>query len=57
MGTEGVGTEGVGSTWEGSRKRGDYSRVHSPLSSAVLEGLGTCLSTMSLTTTSQQQKD
>ena len=51
VGTEGVGTEGVGSTWEGSRKRGDYSRVHSPLSSAVLE------STMSLTTTSQQQKD
>ena len=40
------GTEGVGGTV-----------VHSPLSSAVVEGPGTWLAAMSLTTTRQQQTD
>ena len=44
--TGGGGTEGAGGTV-----------VHSPLSSAVLEGLNTCLAAISLTTTSKQQTD
>ena len=40
------GTEGTGGT-----------AVHSPLSSAVVEGPGTCLAAISLSTASQQQTD
>ena len=34
-----------------------HSRVHSPFSSVGLEGPGTCLAAISLTTTSQQHSD
>ena len=54
-GTEGAGrlrTQRVGGT-EGQ----GGTVVHSPLSSAVVEGPGTWLAAMSLTTNSQQQTD
>ena len=54
-GSEGAGrlrTQGMGGT-EGA----GGTVVHSPFSSAVLEGPGACLAAILLTTTSQQQTD
>ena len=54
----GRGTEGAGRLrTQGGGGGAGGTVVHSPLSSAVLEGPGTCLAAISLTTNSQQQTD